>query len=101
MANIYFEKIYNLIIEGNFNIKELIFKYQKYEISLDENTLDPNNFIYIKEKQINSKTSIKIVINQNIVSKYESISNYQMSIKKSKIIKEDYVKLNIGCKFKH
>ena len=95
MANIYFEKIYNLIIEGNFNIKELIFKYQKYEISLDENTLDPNNFIYIKEKQINSKTSIKKVINQNIVSKYESISNYQMSIKKSKIIKEDYVKLNI------
>ena len=79
-AIIYFEKIYNLIIEGVFEINDILSRSKN--ISDDaENITNPQKFFDKKETELNSIITFNKVIQKKIYDKISFLSGYQIFTK--------------------
>ena len=79
----YFDKIYNLIVGGNIDINDILEISNNFQ-SNENDDLNQNKFVEKKEKEINSSTSINLMIHQNIYIPLANIAGYESLIKKKK-----------------
>ena len=79
----YFDKIYNLIVGGNIDINDILEISNNFQ-SNENDDLNQNKFVEKKEKEINSSTSINLMIHQNIYIPLANIAGYESLIKKEK-----------------
>ena len=81
MAFIYFERIYNLIIGGVFEIKELIDLCNNFKNDLNENNI---NYETIFTKKEEDENNIITSIHKNIYYTLKSLSGFETHKRKSK-----------------
>ena len=76
-ANIYFEKIYNLIVGGVFEINDILSVFIDFSKN-EETMLNPQIFFDKKERDLNSSISLSKVIQQNIFNSISTLSGYNI-----------------------